>query len=195
MESERNEVLGKIVAAINLLESSSEFSNLIPEVRVNVVCSLSDTNTVDDVAAVDGRITIVNGYPKAAGYPKFGASDHMARAILEIRKYEPKIRAGINFKFNKEITDIVEKFVEEKSLTYGFIDRKKEPKNSKISKVKSMPWKIKYLKDTYGFIPTIFYESAGWGKEPLFVIIGEDLVKIVKMVIEIAIRYANFLKN
>ena len=189
MNNNKDEVLGRLIKAIYLLESSKEFSLLMPEVRVNIVYSTIEAKKTSDVAAVDGRITVVNGFPKASGLPKFGASDHMARAILEIRKYQPNIRAGINFRYNEKIEIIVNKYAKENSLTMGYIDRKKEPDKEKKGQEKSMPWKIKYLKDTYGKIPDIFYESSGWGKEPLFVVIGQDPIEISKITIKIASMY------
>ncbi|MHA1409381.1 MAG: thiamine-phosphate synthase family protein [Candidatus Odinarchaeia archaeon] len=195
MSDEREYVLGRLIESVILIENSPEFSFLIPEVRVNLVFSLSNAKSKDDVAAVDGRITVVNNLPRASGLPKFGVSDHMARAILEIKKYEPEIRAGINFRYNQVISGIVDAYASEKSLFVGCIDRVKEPEDSAKGKVKSMPWKIKYLKDKYGEIPRFFYETAGWGKEPLFVIVGEDPVKITKDALEIAKRYSLTLKT
>ncbi len=64
---EQAQILGSLVKAIALIEKCREFSLLVPEVRVNLVYALSNANKVSDIAAVDGRITVVNGYPKASG--------------------------------------------------------------------------------------------------------------------------------
>ena len=35
-------------------------------------------------------------------------------------------------------------------------------------------------------IPKLFYESEGWGKEPLFVLLGEDALQVALEAAEIA---------
>lgn len=187
---EQYQILGALVKAVQILEQSKEFALLIPEVRVNIVYALSNAASSGDIAGVDGRITVVNSFPKAAGLPRFGASDHMARAILEIRKYRPEIRAGINFRYNEQLKKVIIEYAKLNNLSVGGIDRAFEPEKERMSIVKSMPWKIKYLKEVYGGIPDIFYETAGWGKEPLSVIIGADPVKIAFISVEIAREYA-----
>src|SRR5512137_252277 len=99
-----------MVTALNMLESCPEFALLIPEVRVNMVYALPDAKTRRDVAAVEGRITAVHGRPRASGLPAFGASDHMARLIIEVHKYDDGINAGINFKCDKDIIEVVKKY-------------------------------------------------------------------------------------
>lgn len=183
--NEREVVLKKVKEAVKLLEKCKEFSSLMPEVRVNIVYALPDAKTRMDVAAIDGRITVVKGYPKACGDVIFGASDHMARLIIEVRKCDKLIRAGINFKYTPEIRDKVKEFCEENKLSFGNIDRKNEPEEVIEKDQQSMPWKIEYLMKTYGKIPTVFYESEGWGKEPLFVIVAKDPIEVVNLAIKI----------
>jgi len=186
--NEKEILLKDLTKAVKMIEGCKEFAHLMPEVRVNVVYALPNTRKPVDVAAVDGRITVVKNYLKASGDVIFGASDHMARLILEIRKYDRSIRAGINFKCDSEIIEHVKKFCKENELSFGKIERKKEPKGIIKKDKKSMPWKIKQLIKNYGKVPTIFYESEGWGKEPLFVIVGKTPIEVVKTAIKIA-RY------
>ena len=181
-------VLGNVVRAVEILQNCPEFALLVPEVRVNLVYALPGARTPDEVAAVDGRITVVRGLPYAPGMPGWGASDHMARLIIEVRKYEPKINAGINFKCDATIIEIVQKYCSEKGISFGWIDRTKEPAEVAERDRSSMPWKIKQLNTNYGGIPKLFYEGDGWGKEPLFVAIGEDAVEVTGITIEIARR-------
>ena len=60
-------ILGNLVTAMAILEDCPDFSLLMPEVRVNLVYALPGAKTTDDVAAIDGRITVVGGLPQAAG--------------------------------------------------------------------------------------------------------------------------------
>ena len=182
-------ILGNLAQAVNNLQGCREFSRLMPEVRVNLVYALPGAVSGRQVAAVDGRITVVRGYPFASGSPDWGASDHMARLIIEARKYNPGVNAGINFKCNSEIIILVKKYAMENNLVFGWIDRTREPADVSARDGSSMPWKIKQLVDKAGRLPDIFYEGDGWGKEPLFVLLGIDAVSVVKNATDIARKY------
>ena len=182
-------VLGNLVRAIYLLQDCPEFAALIPEVRVNLACALPGARTPDEVAAVDGRITTVRGYPHASGLPRWGASDHMARLIIEVRRYDNTLNAGINFKCDAAIIEVVQKYGAEKGITFGWIDRTGEPEEVAGPDRSSMPWKIKQLATNHNGIPRLFYEGEGWGKEPLFVALGSDAVEVAGIAIDIARRY------
>jgi predicted fused transcriptional regulator/phosphomethylpyrimidine kinase len=186
---ERDVILGNIAAAINKLEKCADFALLIPEVRVNLAYALPGAKSRRDVAAIDGRITAVRGFPHAAGFPAFGASDHMARLIIEVRKYTPQINAGINFKYDKTVEDIAREYCSEQQWLFGWIDRSREPAEVVQQDGTSMPWKIKDLVTRSKGTPRLFYEGEGWGKEPLFVAIGNDAVEVTQIAIAIARRY------
>ncbi len=179
-------VMGNLLMAVSRLQKCKEFSLLMPEVRVNIVYALPGAKSGMEVAAVEGRITVVNGYPRASGLPQWGASDHMARLILEARKYDPSINAGINFKCDKQVIGVVKKYAGEKNLPYGWIDRTKEPAEASDVDGMSIPWKVKYLVKQGGRVPALFYEGDGWGKEPLFFALGKDAAGVVKTAMEIA---------
>ncbi len=182
-------VIGNLCLAVERLQRCREFSMLMPEVRVNIVYALPGAGKSTEAAAIDGRITVVNGFPRASGLPKWGASDHMARLIMEARKYNPEVNAGINFKCNDDIIKVVKKYARAKKLAFGWIDRTREPGEVSKADGKSMPWKIKQLAGRSGRVPDLFYEGDGWGKEPLFVALGNDAVSVVRTAIEIARLY------
>lgn len=182
-------IMGNLAQAVAMLQKCREFSLLMPEVRVNVVYALPGADDSRDVAAIEGRITVVNGFPHASGWPKWGVSDHMARLVIEARKFNPEINAGINFKCDKSIITVVKKYARDNKLPYGWIDRTKEPQAAAEIDGLSIPWKVKYLVEQNGKVPVLFYEGDGWGKEPLFFALGKDAVAVVKMAIEIARNY------
>ena len=182
-------VPGNLAEAVEMLRNCPEFSRLVPEVRVNLVYALPEAETPEEVAAIDGRITVVQGLPHASGLPRWGASDHMARLIIEVRKYDPTINAGINFKCDKTVIEVVKEYCSEQGILFGWIDRSQEPAEVTEQDGTSMPWKIKQLASNYGGIPRLFYEGEGWGKEPLFVALGTDAVEVAGIAIEIARRY------
>ena len=188
-QDESDRVLGNVTRALIMLEASKSFVLLMPEVRVNVVYALPGAKSPEEVVAVDGRITAVGGLIRTAGLPRFGASNHMARLLMEVRKYNPDVNAGINFKCDKDVIDVVKRYCDEKGYKFGWIDRSKEPPEVAEKEGGSMPWKVKYLVDTYGVVPRFFYEGDGWGKEPLFVALGKDAIEAASLALEIAHRY------
>lgn len=190
IEQEKDTILGNLVRAVHILESSEHFGLLIPEVRVNIVYSMENASRPADVAGIDGRITLVNGRVRAAGYPRFGASDHMARLIIEVRKYDRRYRAGINFAWTSEISNFLEEYCEKKGWDYAGIDRKMEPEEFSLIEGRSMPWKVKALVEKCGKVPRVFYEGPGLGKEPLTVLLGKDAVEVATEAAEIAKQYA-----
>ncbi len=187
---EKDLVLGNLVRAMNTLSNCPEFACLVPEVRVNLVYALPDPHSPQDVAAIEGRITAVRGVPHASGMPDFGVSDHMARLIIQVRQTQPEIRAGINFKCNAGIIEVVKAYCAEKGYSFGDIDRTTEPAEVAGEDGSSMPWKIAQLIDRFGAVPHLFYEGDGWGKEPLFVAIGRNAVEVAEIASDIARRHA-----
>ena len=183
-------ILGNMVTAVHMLENCPEFTALIPEVRVNLAYALPEAQVSQDIAAVDGRITAVHGFPHASGMPTWGASDHLARRLLEVRKYDAEINAVINFKCNRQIIEVVQQYCSEECLLFGWLDRSQEPKEIIEQDGASMPWKVKQLFSKYDAMPRLSYEEAGWGKEPLFLALGRDAVEVATMSIEIACRYS-----
>ena len=182
-------ILGNLTRAVEMLHDCPEFALLVPEVRVNLAYALPGAQKSNEVAAVDGRITVVKGLSHASGLPGWGASDHMARLIIEVRKYDPSVNAGINFKCDADIIEVVKGYCSEQGILFGWIDRTKEPAKVTEQDRSSMPWKINQLATNYNGIPKLFYEGEGWGKEPLFVAIGNDAVEVAGIAIEVARRY------
>ncbi len=176
----------ELADAVSLLEGCREFSRLVPEVRVNIVYAPDGTEQPDQVLGVDGRITVVAGMPKASGPIRTGVSDHMARLVTEARRHDPSIRAGLNFRWNEAISKYVQGYCSAKGLAFGWIDRSAEPGNLIGRDKGSIPWKVEQLVATCGIVPPVFYESRGWGKEPLFFLVGPDPAGVAKRAIEIA---------
>ena len=81
------------------LRRNKKFSKLIPEVRTNISGSLPNAKNKSEIAGIEGRITIINGFPKASGEIKFGASDHTARLILTAKEFDNSINYVMNLKY------------------------------------------------------------------------------------------------
>ncbi len=184
------EMYGKMAVAQNILEGCQEFASLIPEVRTNLVYARAKAKTRFEVLAVEGRITIVNGLPYAAGKPRFGASSHMARLMIEIRKADPTIRAGIDFANDPALAKWLEDYCRTKGWVFSVINRRNEPEEIKEAEGASMPWKVaEAIRAAGGCVPKIFYETGAIGKEPVSVLVGKDPIEVAEQVCEIARLY------
>lgn len=187
---EQIEIYGKMLVSLEHIERCKEFAALIPEVRSNLVYAKQNPKQPEDVLAIEGRITVINGMPHAAGKPKFGASSHMARLIIELSKVDPSIRAGINFACTPTLIKWLEDYCRKKGLVFGVIDRTKEPENVKEIEGASMPWKVREaIRSASGRVPDVFYEAGAVGKEDLTVLVGKDPIELAKRVCEIARLY------
>ena len=71
----------KLQKFIHRIRQNPDFSELICKVRSNISIGIANLKSSADIAAIDGRITIVNNVPVAAGMIKFGACNHTARLL------------------------------------------------------------------------------------------------------------------
>ena len=186
------ELFGKMILAIEKLENCREFSRLIPEVRSNLVYSKPNPKGPEDVLGVEGRITVVNGKPYAVGRPKFGASSHMARLIVELNKIDPSIRSGINFSVDEHLADWLRDYCNSRGWVFSVIDRSREPEEFKKEEGASMPWKVsEAIRAAGGSVPKVFYETGAVGKEDVAVIVGKDPIEVVDEACRIAELYVS----
>jgi hydroxymethylpyrimidine/phosphomethylpyrimidine kinase len=190
MDEEGFGMLGKMMVALGELEGCREFASLIPEVRTNLVYARERAGSREDVLAVDGRITVVEGFPRAAGRVKFGASSHMARLIIELRKVDPSVRAGIDFAWTPHLSAWLERYCREKGWVFSVIDRHGEPEEIREAEGASMPWKAaEAVRTAGGRVPKIFYETGAIGKEPVSVLVGRDPLEVAGQACEMARKY------
>jgi hydroxymethylpyrimidine/phosphomethylpyrimidine kinase len=181
-ESSRYNVLMNVEGAKALIEASAKVAVLVPEVGMNIAMAIPYAESIDDVAAVDGRIIKTLEGVKAVGNAKFGCSSHLAKYILEITKHDEKKAAATNLKFSEDTLKILEK----KGMTVSFYDRMKEPKEIKTVEGMTIPWGIKEAIKTIGRAPDVVYHKGDIGKEPMIVVFGENTYELAKLIIELA---------
>ena len=190
MDDEGFGMVGRMMVALGEIEGCREFAALIPEVRTNLVYAREKAKVPGDVLAVDGRITVVEGLPRAAGRVKFGASSHMARLVIEIRKKDPSIRAGINFSWTPHLSEWLQGYCLRKGWAFSVIDRHGEPEEIREAEGASMPWKVaEAVRAAGGKVPKVFYETGAVGKEPVSVLVGRDPVEVAGEACEMARKY------
>jgi len=180
---EKKNAVEQVYSIYNFISQLKEFSNLIPEVRTNISVSTHNAKIKDHVAAIEGRISVVNGYPKAIGNIKFGVSDHTARLILSAKKFDPSLNIVINMKY---VPELVNKLEKEPSLIVIEVDRSLQPTDIKTKEESTMQWVIKNVFDTFETIPDIIWDKGAVGKEPIMRVFAknaEDMIEKIQKIL------------
>ncbi len=186
--AEKYRIIENIKKGLDLLtENGKLLAEFVPEVQMNLVMALPYpyAKGVNDVAGVKGRIVKYGDTIKPVGPVEFGVSKHLARAVLKVMEYDPRIRAAINVKYDERIIKAA------LSLGYkvSYYDRRKEPPEIKRKEGASIPWGIEEaIKAIGGVVPDIIYHLGDWGKEPMINMFGETAVDVVKKLVNI-LRY------
>jgi hydroxymethylpyrimidine/phosphomethylpyrimidine kinase len=175
---EQLNVMNQINEIYNFIKIK-EFCKLIPEVRTNIAGALKDAKTKEDVAGIDGRITIVNGLPKAAGEIKFGVAEHTARLVLTAKEFDNSINFVMNLKYTP---DLVKKIQKKTDLKLCEINRENQPEEVKTKEFSTMQWLIKESVDKDGKIPDIIWDKGSIGKEPMLRLFGRNSGDIVEKI-------------
>jgi len=150
--------LAALRRGLGTLESTSGFATLLPNVGSNLVACVPDAETIDDVAAVPGRIVDVKGRATGAGDPEFGVSEHVAGVLLAAREAGSDARAAINIRYDREIVKTLEQLGHE---TVEF------PAEGAVTAA---------VRGAVGEQPdaTVLYQTGGFGVEPNVYVLGPD---------------------
>jgi len=177
ISEERVEVIKQIKEIYNFISKLKKFSKLIPEVRMNISGALPNATLKEDIAGIEGRITIINGYPQASGEIKFGVSNHTARLILSAKEFDNSINYVINLKYNPNWIDLIQQNTD---LELQEIIREDQPEKIKNQEFSTMQWLIKESMANKGKIPDIIWDKGAIGKEPIIRLFGKDSKDMVK---------------
>lgn len=175
-------IIEKLERAVQILEESPEFAQLIPEVRSNIVMARENAQTVGDVAGIPGRITSVKGIPKAVSRPDFGASSHMARLVLSVMKHDPEKRSALNIKYHPDLVEICLKL----GLRVSSYDRNQEPSEISEKEGSTISWGVEVAVQNLGAVPDVIYHKGAWGKEPMIVMVGTQPEELAEMAVCLA---------
>ena len=178
LSKEQLEVINQIRDIYNSI-TTKQFCKLIPEVRTNIAGALKDAKSKEDVAGIDGRITIVNNLPKAAGEIKFGVAEHTARLVLTAKEFDNSINFVMNLKYTPELVKRIQKKTD---LKLSEINRENQPEEVITKEFSTMQWLIKESVDKDGKIPDIIWDRGSIGKEPMLRLFGMNSADIVEKI-------------
>src|SRR3989344_5909623 len=168
----------------SLSNSILDFTNLkniyslIPECQTNFVYSKPHPKSIHDILGISGRIVRAGKSVNVAGNLEYGASIHMASAILAVTKKFPLIRSALNLKYDSKI---IKKFRENDLIVLSY-DRTKEPSHIKRKENSSILWGMKNLIKKIIIPPDIIFHKGDFGKEPMIVVFGKNPSEVIKKI-------------
>jgi predicted fused transcriptional regulator/phosphomethylpyrimidine kinase/predicted transcriptional regulator len=180
-DTERAQVLARLERAVKMIEEARYFVNVMPQVAVNIVESVKDAKTIEDIAGIPGRIVVLRDRPKAVSRPEFGGSRHLARVLLTVKKYSHNVNSVINLKFDEVVKEAV------RSLGLRYSETEKNiivGRDMEELVIESISEEFKKA----GSLDVVF-DRGGYGLEPNTYVFGEDSMKVVEKALKIAKRY------
>ena len=170
-------VISDMQDALRLIESSSTFPKIIPQVRANLVACDDTASSAIDVAGVPGRITLVGGQARALMGPQFGTSKHTANLLLWAKTIWFHIRACFCISGTEAVIKSARKqkikIFQTKSPSSNYEDIIKLGTDS-VGKRRS---KIKF--------PAL-HVPGGIGVEPILYIFGSSAVSVTKISLKLS---------
>ena len=179
----RYRTVTELTTAVSELTTIHGFREFIPETQSNMVYALPYAKNANEVAGVDGRIVkLIDGF-RPAGMVKFGASKHVASAVLSFMKFNPLIRSAVNIRFDEALLDCC------KSL-YPTTEycRDQEPEKVKQIEGRTISWGVEkaLLENPKS---EIIYHKGDFKKEPMILVFGQHPREMIVKIREIIIRY------
>jgi hydroxymethylpyrimidine/phosphomethylpyrimidine kinase len=155
---------------------------LIPEVQSNFGYALMGAATPDDVLAFPGRIVRLNDSIATVSNPLPGASQHIAKIILTMLKYNQRFRSAMNIRYSPHTI--------ERCKTLGFstasFDRTREPRTVKDAEGSTLEWGTDQVLAGLNNIPDIIFDTGDVGKEPMIRVLGTTPMDVAEKIIKIA---------
>jgi hydroxymethylpyrimidine/phosphomethylpyrimidine kinase len=187
ISAEKCRVLSELSQALTLLEGEGEvFARLTPEVQINLVYSLPKpyAESIKDVAGIPGRIVRIGRKVKASAPPAFGASQHLARAILKVMEYAPELRSALNLKYDRRLVEAAE----DVGFKVSHYNRREEPEEVKRVEGATIPWGVGRAVERLGQPPDLIYHLGEVGKEPMINLFGKTPLEVVEKALKLALK-------
>ena len=159
-------VRSSVRRGLSILENTSGFAGLIPAVGSNLVECLPEATTIDDVAAVPGRMLDLKGRAHVPSEPEFGVSEHVASVLLTARRHGADVSACLNIAYDAGTIESLE------AAGYDTVefDAEAELDEAIAAALESDP-------DV-----DVLYQRGGFGIEPVVYLLGPDAPTVVEIV-------------
>jgi len=168
---ERERVRTSVRRGLRALTNASGFAGLIPDVGANVAECLADATTIDDVAAVPGRLVDVKGRAMVPGEPEFGVSEHVATVLLAAREAGLDVRGAVNVRYEPET--VASLATDRPAVEF---DAERPTREAVVDAVESAG-----LADD-GAASLVAYQTGAVGVEPIVYVLAADAVDAARIV-------------
>jgi len=162
-------VRASVRRGLRVLDNTGGFSRQIPAVGSNLAEALTDAETVEDVAAVPGRIIDVRGQVTVPGEPEFGVSQHVAGVLLAARRSGSDARAAVNVRYDERLRDAL---VAAGHRAVAF-DAEADIEPAVEAAVTDQP------------NATVLYQTGGFGVEPVLYVLGPGAPAVARSLREV----------
>lgn len=161
-----NEVLGDVRRAVRRFRNLTGVAAHVPNVGTNVAQALPDATGTSDVAAVPGRVYVVNGRVHVPANPEFGASSNVASVVLAAADADASKRGALNLATSDELLEAAEDAGMQTVKFDAARDERRETVDAAFA----------------DGVPDLAYHRGGFGVEPVAYVIAEDAPAAVEKV-------------
>jgi hydroxymethylpyrimidine/phosphomethylpyrimidine kinase len=141
---------------------------VVPEVGMNVVGATPFAESVNETAAVEGRITRIESGIRPNRGTRFGASSHVARFLLSAREHDSTLRFAANLRFDEAI----EAALGTLDSPVVEIDRSNEP--APDVEGSTMDWVAQQAFADAAASPAAVFDRGDVGKEAITRVVAPD---------------------
>jgi hydroxymethylpyrimidine/phosphomethylpyrimidine kinase len=182
-DATRYHVISALQQAVEEVSLLDRFYELIPETQTNFVYAIPEAKSISDVAGVRGRIVRIGKSAVPASFVEFGASRHVASAVIACMRVNPSFRSAINVRFDAKLLRLFKAFFEVASY-----DRTKEPAHVKRKEGSTVEWgtQVALRKRPRA---EIIYHTGDIGKEPMITVFGKSPAEVVSKIKTILKKY------
>ena len=169
-----------VAEAVRMVESSSSFVAIMPEVSVNIAYAPEGASSTKEIVAVPGRIVKVRGAARSFMRPEYGASTHVANVLLVFMRHDPLARAAMNVRYDQRMSAVLK----QGRLETLVLDAPKARGDAAILHTMKMalnasPKGIRAVAD-----------PGSPGMEPGLYLFAKDALEVVRVAIKLATAYA-----
>jgi len=165
------DVLATVRTAARSLAAIPGVSEYIPNVGTNIGMSLPDPRDETDVAAIPGRIYTISGRIEIPANPEFGASKHVATAILAASAVDSTVSAATNIATDEAILKAARSIgIDPLQFDPDYDDRKTHLRSRFADR---------------GSVPLVAYHDGAFGIEPTTYVFGQTAADAVSLVEEL----------
>ena len=151
-------VRASVRRGLQVLQNTPGLARRIPAVGSNLAECIEGAETVEDVAAVPGRILDVRGRVTIPGEPEFGVSQHVAGVLLAARHTGSDAHAALNVRHDPALLEALEAA----GHTSAEFDAETNTEAAVDEALTDRP------------AATVLYQTGGFGVEPVLYVLGPD---------------------